>query len=113
VNVESKTFKLDGSGNASGHIAIDVGGAIHALKIDYTGTGATTDLTITGGSGKQLYSKTNSNTDVTVYPRLPAQKADGTDSTLTEVAAVENRLNVAVAQGTAGGTVKIDVYVVT
>lgn len=113
MNVETKTFTLDGAGAASGHISIDVPGVIHAIALDYTATAATTDVTIVGGSTKQILQVNNSLTDAVYYPRIAANKPDATASTLTEVAAVEGRLNVTIAQGTPAGTVKVTVFVLT
>lgn len=114
MNVETKTFTTsgsNGSATATGSISIDVPGLVHAIGLDFTDQPNTVDVTITGKSGKQLFSRSNSNADGVFYPRLPATKPDATASALTEVAAVERGVDVSVAGGDSGKTVAVTLYV--
>lgn len=96
-------------GSATATHDINVNGKIYAIKLDYTGLPATTDVTLSEGTTEVL-SRANSNTDETFYPRLPATKADGSASTLTEVAPILAKLHVDVAGGDPDGTLVVTVF---
>ena len=121
-----------GSASAAGSIQLRGVCEVYAVALDYTSLPATADVTVTDGAGigGTVLSRSNSNTDATLYPRAAASKsadgsssstarspygtppqADGSASSLTEVVPVAETLSIAVAQGNPGGTLKVTAYV--
>jgi len=79
--VIKKSLTTDTSGDAT--TTFNVNDYIDTIAIDYSASAdAGTDTTITGylgGSSFTIYSKTDSNTDVVVRPRVKVQSNAGTD----------------------------------
>jgi hypothetical protein len=98
-----------GDGSASGVATIGINPAkLCALAIDYVGQPATTDITITS-SGKTVYAKTNSATDVPLTTLLNPGMDEGgaaTNPVDTEVY-VSDDLTVTVAQGNAAAAAAV------
>jgi hypothetical protein len=103
-----------GSASVAGSIQLRGVCEVYAVALNYTSLPATADVTITDGAGigGTILSRSNSNTDATLYPRAVASKsADGSASSLTEVVPVAEALSIAVAQGNPGGTLRVTAYV--
>lgn len=100
------------AGTSTGSADLQVGGAfrISSIRLDYTSEPATTDVAITDGTDNPIITVSNNSTDKIVYPRLPAQKGDGTNSTLTEVApVVMDKIHIDVQQGDNNGKVLVQI----
>lgn len=102
----------DGSGDATVYSAQPLVGAILAITYIKPGSGGyanTADFTITlENTGQNVWTESNVTASKTVNTRVPAAKADGTASTITEVPvhAAYERLKIVVAQGGAAATGK-------
>jgi hypothetical protein len=102
-----------GSATATGVINLRGLQRVHAVLLKYTGLPATTDVSIVdGGSGLNTQIvQADSNTSKMYYPVVAASKgADGSASTLTEVAPLAESLKVSLAQGDPGGTLEVTAY---
>jgi hypothetical protein len=102
-----------GAATATGSINLLGVHRVHAVALKYAGLPATTDVSIVDG-GSSLNTplvQANSNTSKMHYPVVAASKgADGTASTLTEVAPLAESLKVTLAQGDPGGTLEVTAY---
>jgi hypothetical protein len=103
------------AGSATGSKYLDFSGIgrIHGLRIEYTGQPATCDVTLADHRANfgTVFQKLNSNTNSSHYPVAPASKsADATASTATEVPPIAEDLDITVAGGNPGGTVKVIVF---
>ncbi len=107
----------DASGNATVYTSQPIVGAIIAISYVKAGSGGfddTVDFAITlETTGQNIWTESNVTASKTVNTRVPAAKADGTASTLTEVPvhAAHERLKIAIAQGGNAKTGKFIVVV--
>jgi hypothetical protein len=114
ITVTADPAAIAGAASADATLELNDTCTIYAVRLTYTGLPGTTDLTLTDdyANGSTVLAVANSNTSKLFYARTPAQKAsDGTNSTLTEVAPVADRLRIQIAQGDPSGTVLVEAYV--
>lgn len=106
-----KVLYAEGSaGSATASDTINVNGKIHAVELGYTGLPNTTDVVLSSGATEVL-TRSNSSTDETFYPRVAATKADGSASTLTEVAPIVRKLSVELTGGDPDGELEVLIWV--
>ncbi len=106
------------AGSATGSGMIDMpqrGYQIDAIRVDYTGVPATTDVTITedGGLGQTVLTLTNNNTTKVARPRVLLQDTSGANLTAVyaPIYIPGRRLLVSVAQADAAAdAVMVTVY---
>lgn len=115
VTIEVTTIGSNGS--AAGNTdSPEIRGEILAVHLDYTGQPNTTDVTLKMASPDQtILTKADNNSDGWFYPRVAVQDNagagvtyDGTNE-IYEPYPVHGKLNLAVAQGDADGTVRAEI----
>lgn len=119
IRRHQQTFTTTGANGSAGitDYTPPIIGKIQSLYVDYTGQPATTDVTITTTAtpAQTIYTKTDSNTDAWVHPRVAltdtggmAITYDGTRPIYGPIV-VADQLKVVVAQGDGGASVTVTI----
>lgn len=119
ISVKRISGTTDTSGDATVYSS-PFGGKLLSFHLDIDALDATADVTVTSDSelvAQTLYSSTNSNTNVAVYPREYAMDTAGADLTFDGTRKVptefvlNGRVKVVVAQGGSTKAFTINAYV--
>ena len=99
---------LDGNGEATATTTHTIVGSVKAIKLDYTSTAPGTNVQLEGnGDGMVILNIDTNATDAWYYPRMLAEKNEGSDGTDAFVEyPLSDRIKMTVDTGSEDGTVK-------